>query len=155
MSQFWLRRTWLKQSRILAAAFLILIAAQAISQDAAPPRLLQLDSYDAAAQTLHLLEPRDELSPSLFSEVDKEGRTVEKIAFVSVTVSRVLAFSTKDLRAFSLKGEPLKLAETLAKLKKGDPVLTVGSGKLVAKGFRPLFRDDVIVLELPPEMPPK
>lgn len=120
----------------------------------APPQLLKFERYDAAAQTVHLLQTREVLIPTLFKEVTPDGRTVDKVAVSTEHVETAQALNTKELRAFSMKGEPLKVAETLAKLKKGDPVLTVSAGKLVPKAFRPLFKDDVVVLELPQPVAP-
>jgi hypothetical protein len=130
------------------------LRAQEDTVDAAPPQIFKLEAYDAAAQSVQLLQTREVLVPSVFAELDKEGRTVEKIAFLVQNVASVQTFSTKDMRALSLQGEALKTADALSKLKKGQPLLTVSSGKRVPKAFWPLFRDDVVVLELPPAMPP-
>jgi hypothetical protein len=129
------------------------LAAQEEERDQAPPQVFKVESYDAASQTLTLVQSKEVLVPSVFKELDKNGNTVEKIAYLTQTVSTLHAFAAKDLRTFSVKGDQLKMEEVLGKLKKGQPVLAVSAGKLVAKSFRPLFRDDVLVLELPPATP--
>lgn len=146
-------RTWLG----LLLGLLTLPASGVAAADderGAPPRLLRFERYDAPSQTVHLLQTIEALVPSVFKEVTPDGRTIEKVAELVTTVETVQALDTKELRVFNLKGDVLKLTETFGKLKKGDPILAVSAGKLVPIPFRSLFKDDVIVLELPPAMAP-
>jgi hypothetical protein len=129
-------------------------AQEASDRDGVPPGILKFERFDEASQTVHLLQTVEALVPIIFKEVTADGATVDKVAHSIQSVETVQALSSKDMRLFTVKGDPLKVAPTLAKLKKGDPVLTVTAGKLVPKAFRPLFKEDVIVIELPPVMPP-
>lgn len=121
--------------------------------------LQYVHTYDAEKESLQLDDVREVTEQIAIREVDPATGVVRIIpAEDTRQIIERRCYRLVDLRALSPKGEALKLAEVLPKLKANHPVIVVQRGKKLPPAYQNLLRDDVIVLELPadrrPGLPP-
>src|SRR5690349_4638410 len=108
------------------------------------PEIRHFDRFDEKSETLHLLDVKEEYGPKSIVEIVDGLPILRQEKSFQRTVLDSNSYSTKKIRALSLKGEELKLADVLAKLEHGDPVLILNPEAKISPTFQKLLRDDVV-----------
>jgi hypothetical protein len=114
-----------------------------------PPKVQYFHRYDATGETLQLEDVHEIIVKVPISERDHAtGR--EHITYQSESrqIIERRAYRTAELRTISLRGDELKLAEVLGKLKTDDPVIVLAKGQKLPAGYAKILREDVAILQI-------
>jgi hypothetical protein len=91
----------------------------------------------------------------LITKTTADGKTIEEPMMViePLPILERKVIPLAEARAVDLTGKPLP-SETLAERLKQESVVVIAAGASVEPRYRKAFRDDVVVLLIPPERKP-
>jgi hypothetical protein len=107
------------------------------------PKVQYFHRYDSAGESVQLDDVHETVVPVIVEETGRVPQSDTRQIIERRT------YRVADLRALSLQGEELKLADVLGKLKTDDPVIVIARGQKLPAGYDKILRDDVVILQIP------
>lgn len=138
----------------LAVGILLCCGLSASAQSKVPREngLLQyFHHYDSASNSLQLDDFHTVPKADIETDASGRSRLIPK-AETGLAIER-RTYESGSFRALSLRGKPLQIADAVAKLKTGDPVIVLNKGKSLPSGFEKVLREDMVIFEVPALQP--
>lgn len=134
--------------------------AQSFGPPGLPPQIFVFQSYDENLATLNVTQTVVRHVPVTEVRVNAAGVEETITVLVPEHVDQLNTHLLAETTLRTIGGKELDRKEAAKALKKGQPVILLVKGQKLADGFKNLFRDEVVILEvkalgIPPELAPK